>query len=182
MTFGNPAGDSFNLLGDGTTYSEAGLTFTSSVSGQLATWQSASLYNAAGNGVLWQEYGAQTVTATLTGGGSFLLNSIDLADLYNAPASGRIALSWTTTSGSGSQSLMLDSAKGLQTFTLNLADVTSFTLEQGGPYFQLDNVNFSIAAVPEPSTWMMMLLGVGGIGMALRRRRSAGMRFVPAQG
>jgi hypothetical protein len=29
----------------------------------------------------------------------------------------------------------------------------------------------SVAAVPEPATWAMMLLGFGGIGMAMRRRR-----------
>jgi hypothetical protein len=29
----------------------------------------------------------------------------------------------------------------------------------------------SAAAVPEPMTWAMMLLGFGGIGMAMRRRR-----------
>lgn len=30
----------------------------------------------------------------------------------------------------------------------------------------------SVAGVPEPSTWMMMLLGFGGIGLAMRRRSS----------
>ena len=30
----------------------------------------------------------------------------------------------------------------------------------------------SIAAVPEPSTWAMMILGIGGLGAVLRRRRS----------
>ena len=29
----------------------------------------------------------------------------------------------------------------------------------------------NIQAVPEPATWAMMLIGFGGIGMALRRRR-----------
>ena len=30
----------------------------------------------------------------------------------------------------------------------------------------------SAPGVPEPATWAMMLLGFGGIGMAMRRRRS----------
>ncbi|MCA1654495.1 MAG: PEPxxWA-CTERM sorting domain-containing protein [Sphingomonadales bacterium] len=33
-------------------------------------------------------------------------------------------------------------------------------------------VSLSFAAVPEASTWAMMLLGFGGIGLVLRRRRS----------
>jgi hypothetical protein len=38
----------------------------------------------------------------------------------------------------------------------------------------LDNVNLSIApgAVPEPATWMMMILGFGLIGSAMRRRKA----------
>ena len=33
------------------------------------------------------------------------------------------------------------------------------------------NVAFSAAAVPEPVTWGMMLLGFGVVGFAMRRRR-----------
>jgi hypothetical protein len=33
-------------------------------------------------------------------------------------------------------------------------------------------------AVPEPSTWAMMLLGFGGMGMAMRRRRRASKRML----
>jgi|SRR5579884_3212987 len=33
------------------------------------------------------------------------------------------------------------------------------------------SVSFTIASVPEPATWAMMLLGFGGIGVAMRRRR-----------
>jgi hypothetical protein len=35
------------------------------------------------------------------------------------------------------------------------------------------NVAFEAAAVPEPATWAMMLLGFGAIGFSLRRRRSS---------
>lgn len=41
----------------------------------------------------------------------------------------------------------------------------------------LGNVSFtSSAAVPEPTTWAMMIVGMGVVGTALRRRRSAVMR------
>jgi hypothetical protein len=33
------------------------------------------------------------------------------------------------------------------------------------------DLNLQIAAVPEPGTWGMMLLGFGGIRFAMRRRR-----------
>ena len=38
----------------------------------------------------------------------------------------------------------------------------------------------TIAAVPEPGTWAMMLLGFGGMGVALRRRRRPAMRLQTA--
>ena len=33
------------------------------------------------------------------------------------------------------------------------------------------NVAFGAAAVPEPGTWAMMLLGFGAVGFSMRRRR-----------
>lgn len=41
--------------------------------------------------------------------------------------------------------------------------------------FEVDN--FAINAVPEPGTWAMMLLGFAGIGLSMRRKRSA---YLPA--
>lgn len=38
--------------------------------------------------------------------------------------------------------------------------------------FKLKSINV-VAAVPEPATWAMMLIGFGGIGASLRRRRAA---------
>jgi hypothetical protein len=34
-------------------------------------------------------------------------------------------------------------------------------------------------ALPEPATWAMMLLGFGGIGFQLRRRRSQSAPYLP---
>jgi hypothetical protein len=42
----------------------------------------------------------------------------------------------------------------------------------GGNDFALDNI--SVAGVPEPATWAMMLVGFGGLGLAVRSRRKQG--------
>jgi len=43
--------------------------------------------------------------------------------------------------------------------------------------YEIGDVTFSIApvtgAVPEPATWALMLMGFGGIGLAMRRRQTA---------
>lgn len=47
----------------------------------------------------------------------------------------------------------------------------TFTAQNG---IGLTGIGFApAAAIPEPGTWMMMLLGFGGIGFTLRRRRKA---------
>ncbi len=60
----------------------------------------------------------------------------------------------------------------------------TYTVTGGGPFivgarfrstensFEFDNL--AIRAVPEPATWMMMILGFGAIGYGMRRRRSKG--------
>ncbi len=52
--------------------------------------------------------------------------------------------------------------------TLQFADQTDFLLPAG--------LSYSVAsAVPEPATWGLMLLGVAGLGGAMRGRRKASM-------
>ena len=48
------------------------------------------------------------------------------------------------------------------------------------PFAVLSGVTFTpdTSAVPEPATWTMMILGVGGIGAMARRRRAAGLAAV----
>lgn len=58
----------------------------------------------------------------------------------------------------------------------------NFTYTGGSFSFQVNDVSLTpglgqivsgqIRAVPEPATWGLMLLGFGGIGMAMRRRRT----------
>jgi len=96
--------------------------------------------------------------------------------------------------GSGSEMLNFSLPDYALTFSLlavanNNLDTTFQTysadiLGNGGPLtlqFQssgvanvdaiIDNVRLTGAPVPEPATWAMMLLGFGGIGMAMRRTR-----------
>jgi hypothetical protein len=58
--------------------------------------------------------------------------------------------------------------------TLAAGDVFGFSIG-GGPLrdFDLTGVNFSATSAPEPTTWAMMILGLAGAGVALRRRRAA---------
>lgn len=48
---------------------------------------------------------------------------------------------------------------------------TSFTLTSDANSFEIDNL--AIPGVPEPTTWGLMIVGFGGIGAMLRRRRQA---------
>ena len=48
--------------------------------------------------------------------------------------------------------------------------ITSIDLRSTGQALEVDNFGV-IAAVPEPATWGMMLLGFGAMGVSLRRRR-----------
>jgi len=54
-----------------------------------------------------------------------------------------------------------------QAFRLRIIDGS---LDASGNDFAIDNI--SITAVPEPSTWAMMLLGFAGVGFMAYRRKS----------
>jgi hypothetical protein len=46
---------------------------------------------------------------------------------------------------------------------------TSINLSSTGNSFEIDNL---AVGVPEPATWAMMILGFGGVGVTMRKRRS----------
>ena len=87
-----------------------------------------------------------------------VLDSFDFADIA-AGATERGALGFTT-----------DLAAG--TYTLSLQATRPFAPGRSVNSQYFDNVSLDVAAaaVPEPATWAMMIIGFGGVGFAMRRR------------
>ena len=54
--------------------------------------------------------------------------------------------------------------------SLDIIQTSPYYVRYGTPTLRID---YTTGAVPEPATWAMMLLGFGGIGFAMRRRRQA---------
>lgn len=53
------------------------------------------------------------------------------------------------------------------------AKVTSIDFNSTGYSFEVDNFAGGVGGVPEPATWAFMIMGFGGAGAMLRRRRAA---------
>lgn len=59
-------------------------------------------------------------------------------------------------------------------FVATGSDTLNFLNLSGGPNEGIFLDAITVAAVPEPGTWAMMLLGFGAIGLAMRARRRSG--------
>ncbi len=55
--------------------------------------------------------------------------------------------------------------------TIAAPTTVSFFIAEPTKEDNFGGVSLRISAVPEPATWAMMILGMGGVGMALRQRR-----------
>ena len=64
---------------------------------------------------------------------------------------------------------------GAQFFSQNLFEIE--VANGGGPAGALVSGDVMAGAVPEPGTWMLMLLGFGAIGFAMRSRAKTQVRF-----
>lgn len=116
------------------------------------------------------------ITITRTDGGLFDFLGLDLTYAYddqNAFFTGGVA-TFLFNGGASSQTRAFDALAGFQTFNFNATGISSVQITADSP-FAIDNVrlNAVAAAVPEPATWAMMLVGFGAIGFSMRRRRSA---------
>jgi hypothetical protein len=73
---------------------------------------------------------------------------------------------WATVSGGGALIGRATIVNGV--LSLNLAQRT---------YAAGEEFTFAITAVPEPGAWMLMILGLGAVGFAMRRRQTTSTRY-----
>lgn len=69
----------------------------------------------------------------------------------------------------------VDTEGAFNTATIDSVSYTPWVYN-GSPYIVPLNVAVFSPSVPEPATWMMMLLGFGGIAASVRARRSKAVR------
>lgn len=66
---------------------------------------------------------------------------------------------------------------GVNTLYLGFADAAGFNGQSGYYQDNAGNLSVAISAVPESSTWAMMLLGFCGLGFMARRKKLGGSTF-----
>ncbi|OHB30868.1 MAG: hypothetical protein A2790_09370 [Phenylobacterium sp. RIFCSPHIGHO2_01_FULL_69_31] len=110
---------------------------------------------------------------------SFYIGSLDrfnsftfsLADGTSQVVTGAILAALPGMDANGSQTSF--TTNGRLTFSFDSA-ITAVTMASGNYSLEIGDIGaiFAGAAVPEPATWAMMILGFGGVGTLMRRRRA----------
>ena len=116
---------------------------------------------------------------------SFAPGTYTLSFDLGGNARGDVDKTTTITLGNFSQNITLGSSSPLQLYTYTftttggMLDFADLAGGNGNIGNILDNVTVMTSAVPEPSTWAMMILGFFGVGfMAYRRNNRPVLRLV----
>ena len=104
------------------------------------------------------------------------VNAMGVAEMFNLPVSGQAGTPFTI---DGSQNFFeLNASNGEVVTGLEVIDTGGSISDF--EHYRIDAAAIPVAAVPEASTWAMMILGffgIGGIAMAKRRREGHAFRL-----
>lgn len=129
---------------------------------------------------LFTQFVSPTVTLTRDNGSAFLFRSIDFSEYFDngayQPFSTNVNFAFAFldgTVGTAARTFSTDGKYLPTTFTFDLGPLKSVSWTPvTGSGVQFDNIVLEdVAAVPEPATWAMMILGMGAVGFAMRRRQ-----------
>jgi PEP-CTERM motif len=170
ITFDNGAGN-WTLDSVTNSFNDSGFTFTNNGT-YMAVWDGSTPNSNGTNSNIFAGFGSHDIeTITKTGGGTFNLVSLDLAiSWYDPNASETITINGTP----------LTITNTLTMYTLNLDNISQLNISgvpSNSGYWSADNFVVTTAAVPEPSTWAMMILGFLGLGFMAYRRKNSVVRF-----
>jgi len=138
----------------------------------MNVWNGGSPNSNGTNNLVFSGPSSADVVITRTGGGNFNLQNLDLAiSWYSTRTTDTVLVNGTPLGISTT-----DTTYHLNLNNVSAVDISGLVAEGTGVYWTLDNVNYTVAAVPEPSTWAMMILGFAGVGF-MAYRRNSGQRF-----
>ena len=144
------------------------------VTGNLTGTTSTVQCNAGSSAACLSTYPGGWSTESFVSSFSLMLGVMDLVE-------GNNAFTYGAAFGPGLYSGTIFNNGGILTgrdLTFSYADASCRTGALGCRNIVASSASFSVlqAAVPEPATWAMMLIGFGAIGVQLRRRRPALVR------
>jgi hypothetical protein len=117
-------------------------------------------------------FGGGAGEVTITSGNTFVLDSFDLNSFGGDASLSVIGLLGGNAVFASASTVL---ATGLDFPTIagqaGVIDTLIFDITPGGSSANLDNIVLSVVAVPEPATWLMMIIGFAFVGLASRRRR-----------